>query len=112
MSFQPRVVGRRLTVAVSTRTNIALGAGRREAETGIYKRRWTMAIVNSAGNATFGVVESGGSAFVILTALIILFGAATYFTGRLYGTPGLITCGAGFVIVVVGLMFLGGLNFG
>jgi hypothetical protein len=47
MSFQPRVVGRRLTVAVSTRTNIALGAGRREAETGIYKRRWTMAIVNS-----------------------------------------------------------------
>jgi hypothetical protein len=112
MSFQPRVVGRRLTVAVSTRTNIALGAGRREAETGIYKRRWTMAIVNSAGNATFGVVESGGSAFVILTALIILFGAAAYFTGRLYGTPGLITCGAGFVIVVVGLMFLGGLNFG
>ena len=88
MSFQPRVVGRRLTVAVSTRTNIALGAGRREAETGIYKRRRTMAIVNSAGNATFGVVESGGSAFVILTALIILFGAAAYFTGRLYGTPG------------------------
>jgi hypothetical protein len=38
MSFQPRMVGRRLTVAVSTRTNIALGAGRREAETGIYKR--------------------------------------------------------------------------
>jgi hypothetical protein len=41
-----------------------------------------MAVLNSAGNATFGVVESGGSAIVILIALIILFGAATYFTGR------------------------------
>jgi len=69
-----------------------------------------MAIVNSAGNATFGVVESGGSAIVILIALIILFGAATYFTGRLYGQAGYITCGIGFVVVCATLAFLGGLG--
>ena len=67
--------------------------------------------MNSAGNATFGVVEGGGSAFVILTALIILFGAATYFTGRLYGQAGYIACGVGFVVVCATLAFLGGLGF-
>lgn len=47
---------------------------------------------------------------VILVAMVILFGAATYFTGRLYGQAGYITCGIGFVVVCITLAFLGGLG--
>jgi len=47
---------------------------------------------------------------VILIAMIILFGAATYFTGRLYGKAGYITCGVGFAVVVITLAFLGGVG--
>jgi hypothetical protein len=43
--------------------------------------------------------------------MIILFGAATYFTGRLYGKVGLYTCAAGFAIVAFTLYAVGGLRF-
>jgi len=53
-----------------------------------------------------------GVALVILIAMVILFGGAAYFTGRLYGRTGMIAVIAGFLIVLVGLLSLGGLNFG
>ena len=49
---------------------------------------------------------------VILTAMIIIFSAAAFFTGRLYGRTGMIAVIAGFVVVVTGLYTLGGLHFG
>jgi hypothetical protein len=49
---------------------------------------------------------------VILVAMIILFGGAPYFTGRLYGKAGLIACAPGFVLVCIVLAFVGGLGFG
>jgi hypothetical protein len=44
--------------------------------------------------------------------MVILFGGAAYFTGRLYGKVGMIAVIAGFVVVLVGLLTLGGLSFG
>jgi hypothetical protein len=69
-----------------------------------------MAIVQSIGAAQIGRVEGGAGTMVFLIALIILFGAATYFTGRLYGTAGTVAISAGFVVIVVGLLALGGLG--
>jgi hypothetical protein len=54
-------------------------------------------------------IEGGGS-MAILIAVIIFFGAAAYFTGRLYGTVGYVACGAGFVVVCVGLGYFGGVQ--
>ncbi len=71
-----------------------------------------MATVNNAGAAAIGVTEGSGASLVILVALIILFGAAGYFTGRLYGRTGMIAVVAGFVATVVVLYTLGGLGFG
>lgn len=71
-----------------------------------------MATVYSAGDAAIGVSEGSGASLVILIALIILFGAAGYFTGRLYGTTGMVAVGVGFVAVVLVLFALGGLSFG
>jgi hypothetical protein len=71
-----------------------------------------MATVGNAGTAVIGVTEGSGASFVILFAMIILFGGAAYFTGRLYGTVGMIAVAAGFIVVLVGLLTLGGLNFG
>jgi hypothetical protein len=48
---------------------------------------------------------------VILIAMIILFGGAAYFTGRLYGKAGMIAVVAGFVVVLIGLLATGGLSF-
>jgi hypothetical protein len=48
---------------------------------------------------------------VVLLAMVILFGAAAYFTGRLYGQTGLLTCAAGFVAVVFTLYVTGGIKF-
>jgi hypothetical protein len=59
-----------------------------------------------------GVTEGSTESIVILIALIIVFGAAGYFTGRLYGRNGIIACVAGFVVVVIGLFALGGIRFG
>ncbi|HEY4848670.1 MAG TPA: hypothetical protein VIH87_12980 [Methylocella sp.] len=57
------------------------------------------------GTGTIDRIEGGGG-LVVLIAMIILFGAATYFTGRLYGNVGYIACGVGFVVVCVTLAFL------
>jgi hypothetical protein len=47
-----------------------------------------------------------GGTMVVLAAMIILFGAATYFTGRLYGQERYIACVVGVFIVVVTLALL------
>jgi len=70
-----------------------------------------MAIVNPIV-AKIGVVEGTTESAMILIALILVFGAAAYFTGSLYGRTGQIVIAAGFVAVVVGLFVLGGLRFG
>ena len=71
-----------------------------------------MATVGNAGTAAIGVTEGSGASLVILIAMVILFGGAAYFTGRLYGKAGMIAVIAGFVVVLVGLLALGGLSFG
>ena len=48
---------------------------------------------------------------VVLVAMIILFGAAAYFAGQLYGKVGMYTIIAGFVIVTFGLYATGGIRF-
>ncbi|HUB64545.1 MAG TPA: hypothetical protein VL996_08905 [Methylocella sp.] len=70
-----------------------------------------MAIVQPIGTGQIDRIEGSGASMVILIAMIILFGAAAYFTGRLYGKAGMIAVIAGFVVVVTGLLFLGGLSF-
>ena len=71
-----------------------------------------MAVVTSAGTGAINAVEGSCASLVILIAMVILFGGAAYFTGRLYGRTGMIAVIAGFLIVLVGLLSLGGLNFG
>jgi hypothetical protein len=71
-----------------------------------------MATVGNAGTAAIGVTEGSGASMVILIAMIILFGGAAYFTGRLYGRAGMIAVVAGFVVVFIGLYALGGISFG
>jgi hypothetical protein len=69
-----------------------------------------MAIALPVGVGTIDRIEGGSGTMVVLIAMIILFGAATYFTGRLYGKAGYITCGIGFAVVCITLAFLGGLG--
>jgi hypothetical protein len=71
-----------------------------------------MAVVNPIGTGQIDTAEGSGASMVILIAMVILFGAAAYFTGRLYGRNGMIAVIAGFVVVLVGLLALGGLHFG
>jgi hypothetical protein len=71
-----------------------------------------MATYTGAGTGAINVVEGSGASMVILIALLILFGGAAYFTGRLYGTPGMVAVIGGFVLTVAALFFLGGLRFG
>ncbi|HMF05483.1 MAG TPA: hypothetical protein VKE72_00495 [Methylocella sp.] len=71
-----------------------------------------MAVVGQTGNTAIQVTESGAASWVVLIALAILFGSAAYFTGRLYGTMGLIVCGVGFLTTVGVLYVLGGIGFG
>jgi hypothetical protein len=68
-------------------------------------------IVKEIGTGQIDRVEGAGGSVVILIAMLILFGAATYFTGRLYGKVGLYTCVAGFAIVAFTLYAVGGLRF-
>ena len=68
-------------------------------------------IVKDIGTGAIDRVEGSGASLVILIALIILFGGAYYFTGRLYGKTGSYAVIAGFILVVAGLYFTGGLNF-
>ena len=69
---------------------------------------WAGEIVKPVGVGTIDRVNAGGGGVVVLIAMCILFGAATYFTGRLYGNVGYIACGIGFLVVVVTLGFVGG----
>ncbi len=68
-------------------------------------------IVKEIGTGTIDRVEGSGASMVILIAMIILFGGAAYFTGRLYGKAGMIAVVAGFVVVLIGLLATGGLSF-
>ena len=68
-------------------------------------------IVKEIGTGTIDRVEGSGASMVILIAMIILFGWAAYFTGRLYGKAGMIAVVAGFVVVLIGLLATGGLSF-
>lgn len=70
-----------------------------------------MATYTGAGTGAINVVEGSGASVVILIALVLLFGAAAYFTGRLYGTVGMVAVIGGFVATVFTLFFLGGLSF-
>jgi hypothetical protein len=69
-----------------------------------------MAIVQPIGTGTIDRIEGGGGTLVVLVAMVILFAAATYFTGRLYGTAGYVACGVGFLVVCITLAFVGGLG--
>ena len=71
---------------------------------------WAANIALPVGVGTIDRVNAGGGGLVVLVAMIILFGAATYFTGRLYGQIGYIACGIGFVVVCITLAFVGGLG--
>jgi hypothetical protein len=62
-----------------------------------------MAIVQPMGTGQIDRIEGSGASLVILIAMVILFAAATYFTGSLYGKAGYLA-GAAFVIILVGLM--------
>ena len=72
---------------------------------------WAGEIVKPVGVGNIDRVNAGGGGLVVLIAMIILFGAATYFTGRLYGNVGYIACAIGFVVVVGTLGFVGGWSF-
>jgi len=54
------------------------------------KGRWTMATVLPTAGGTIDTVEGSGPSIVILVAMIIIFGAAAFFTGRLYGRNGML----------------------
>lgn len=68
-------------------------------------------IVKEIGTGQIDRVEGSGASMVILIAMLILFGAAAYFTGRLYGKVGMYTCIAGFAVVAFTLYAVGGLRF-
>jgi hypothetical protein len=70
-------------------------------------------IVSPIGTGRIDRIEGGGATMVVLIALIILFGAATYFTGRwLDGKAGLTTGGIACVIILIALWALSGFGFG
>lgn len=71
-----------------------------------------MATVTSSATGAINTTAGGGESLVILIAMIILFGAAAYFTGRLYGRAGMIAVIGGFFAVLVGLYAVGGISFG
>jgi hypothetical protein len=68
-------------------------------------------IVKEIGTGQIDRVEGTGGSMVVLIAMLILFGAAAYFTGRLYGKVGMYTCIAGFAVVAFTLYAVGGLRF-
>ncbi len=70
-----------------------------------------MAIVQPTAGGSIDTLEGSHESLVILIAMIIIFSAAAYFTGRLYGRNGMIAVIAGFVVVVTGLYALGGIRF-
>jgi hypothetical protein len=75
-------------------------------------RRIKMAIVQPIGTGSIDRIEGSGASMLILTTMVILFGAAAYFTGRFYGQVGMYAVIGGFVIVFIGLLALSGISFG
>jgi hypothetical protein len=71
-----------------------------------------MAVVTTYGTGAINTTSGVGESLVILIAMVILFGAAAYFTGRLYGKVGMYAVIGGFVAVAFGLWAVGGLRFG
>lgn len=67
-----------------------------------------MAIVNPTAPGTIAVTAGTHETLIILSVLTIVVAMAAYFTGRLYGKMGIITIGAGYVVVVGVLALLGG----
>ena len=66
-----------------------------------------MATVLPTAGGTIDTVEGSGPSIVILVAMMIIFGAAAFFTGRLYGRNGMLAVIAGFFVVVIGALFTG-----
>lgn len=71
-----------------------------------------MATVLPAATGVVDTVNGTTPSLVILTILIVIFSAAAYFTGRLYGKMGILTVLAGFVVIVTSLYTVGAINFG
>lgn len=71
-----------------------------------------MATVLPATQGVVDTLEGTGPSMVIVIAMVIIFSAAAFFTGRLYGRAGMIAVIAGFFVVLTGLYSLGGIHFG
>ncbi len=70
-----------------------------------------MAIVQPTAGGSIDALEGRHESILILIAMIMIFGAAAYFTGSLYGWPGWIAVIAGFFFVATSLYVLGGIRF-
>jgi hypothetical protein len=71
-----------------------------------------MAVVQPTAGASIDTLEGSHESIVILIAMIVIFSAAAFFTGRLYGRNGMIAVIAGFFVVLTALYSLGAINFG
>lgn len=71
-----------------------------------------MAVITPYGTGGINAMVTGGAALVVLLFMVILFGAAWYFTARDYGTPGHLATIIGFIVALGFLYFLGGIGFG
>ncbi|MGO9237464.1 MAG: hypothetical protein ACLP4V_26535 [Methylocella sp.] len=71
-----------------------------------------MATVLPAAQGTIDTLEGTGPSMAIVIAMVIVFGAAAFFTGRLYGRNGMVAVIAGFFVVLTALYTLGAINFG
>ena len=71
-----------------------------------------MATVLNAGQGTVDVLEGSTPSLVILLVLLVVAGAAAYFTGQLFGKAGIFAVIGGFVAIVAALYMLGAINFG
>jgi hypothetical protein len=71
-----------------------------------------MATVLPAAQGTIDTLEGTGPSIAILIAMILVFSAAAFFTGRLYGRNGMVAVIAGFFVVLTGLYTLGAIHFG
>ncbi len=71
-----------------------------------------MATVLPAAQGTIDTLEGTGPSIAIVIAMILVFSAAAFFTGRLYGRNGMVAVIAGFFVVLTGLYTLGAIHFG
>jgi hypothetical protein len=68
-------------------------------------------IVKEIGTGQIDRVEGNAGSMVVLIAMVLLFGAAWWYTGRQYGQIGNIACAVGFAVVVFTLYATGGIKF-